>query len=163
MNCNKACEVISDYISGHLPHDVRRRYEAHVGECMECAGELDEMRAIIGSLKSLGDCSMPVDCWPAIRARVEDHARARPVWPRLLRPIVAAPAFAVALLVAAVMIFTGPVSEPPGQSPASMPEYGHYITAHAGVQREQAFSDPDVTFVAADLEKASLTGAPGKP
>ena len=75
----------------------------------------------------------------------------------------AAPVFAAAVLLAVLLILPGQMGQGPGLSPAAVPEYGRYITAHAGLQQRQAFADPDVTFVAAELEKASAASDQNRP
>jgi len=163
MNCKKACEITSDYIDGCLPHHSRCEYEAHISRCPECAAELDEMRRVLSALSSLSVRGSSVDCWPALRTIIVERGTPRPVWHFLLRPMVAAPAAALAAVLGALLVLPAHVQEPPGRSPASMPEYGHYIAAHARLQRQQAFADPDVTFVAAELEKASVAAKPDQP
>jgi anti-sigma factor RsiW len=163
MNCKKICEITADYVSDCLPRDAKRQYEAHVVCCKECAAELDAMRGMIASLGSLGGKASPVDCWPAIRERVAREACPKPILQRLLRPVIAAPVFAAVLLLAALLVAPWQMNDLPKQSPASVPNYSRYISAHARVQRGQAFTDPDVTFAAAELEKASLNTTSTRP
>ncbi len=156
MNCKKAREITSDYIDGSLPHHTRCAYEEHITRCSQCAMELDGMREMLSTLSSLSTRGCPVDCWPAIRGELAEQGRPWSGWQFLLRPVVVAPTAALAAVLAALLVMPAQM-QMSDRSPASMMEYGHYITAHAGAQRQQAFADPDVTFVAAELEKARVT------
>lgn len=161
MNCKKIREITADYVSGCLPSATRRLYEDHIAGCDECADELNYMSAMIASLGRLGERRSPVDCWPSIRERIAREARPKPFIWNLFRPVLAAPIFAVFVLLV-VLVVSGQLGQSP-QSPESIPGYSVYLTAHARAQRVQAFSDPDVTFVAAELENASFDGSPARP
>jgi anti-sigma factor RsiW len=156
MNCKKASEITSDYIDGCLPHHAQSEYEAHISRCAECAAELDEMRRMLSSLSSLAVRDSSVDMWPGLRTVIMERGRPRPVWHFLLRPVIAAPAAALAAVLAAMLVLPAQMETPNVRSTVSMPEYGHYITAHSRFQRQQAFADPDISFAAAELEKARV-------
>ena len=36
MTCRELIEFLADYLAGDLPAEVRRVFEAHLGECPEC-------------------------------------------------------------------------------------------------------------------------------
>ncbi len=162
MNCKKIREITADYVSDCLPDATRRLYEDHIAGCDECAEELKYMSAMIASLGRLGELRSPVDCWPSIRERLAREARPKPFIRNLLRPVFAAPVFAAVVLLV-VMVVSGQFARVPKSSPAPIPAYSGYLTAHARAQRVQVFSDPDVTFIAAELENASLGGSPARP
>ena len=48
--CREFVELVTDYLEGALPDAERVRFEAHVAECDGCAGYLEDMRRLIGSL-----------------------------------------------------------------------------------------------------------------
>jgi anti-sigma factor RsiW len=48
--CKEFVELVTDYLDGVLPEDERARFEAHLAECDGCAGYLDDMRRLVGSL-----------------------------------------------------------------------------------------------------------------
>ena len=48
--CREFVELVTDYFDGALPEDERARFEAHLAECDGCAGYLDDMRRLVGSL-----------------------------------------------------------------------------------------------------------------
>jgi len=66
---------------------------------------------------------------------------------------VAAPAAVVAALLAAVLLW------PSGRSAVDNSlgrEYTYYLNSHWRLQRQQAFVDPDVVLVRAELQKSAL-------
>jgi anti-sigma factor RsiW len=53
--CQQAVELVTDYLEGALPRSARRRLEAHLAGCPDCAEYLAQMRTTIeltGSLTS---------------------------------------------------------------------------------------------------------------
>ncbi|MBV9366511.1 MAG: zf-HC2 domain-containing protein [Solirubrobacterales bacterium] len=53
--CREFVELVSDYLDATLPRHERARFEAHIAECDGCAGYLEDMRRLIGSLHDLPD------------------------------------------------------------------------------------------------------------
>jgi anti-sigma factor RsiW len=50
LTCRELVELVTDYLEGSLPAQERARFEAHLAECDGCAGYLDDMRRLVGSL-----------------------------------------------------------------------------------------------------------------
>lgn len=48
--CREFVQLVSDYLEGSLPDGERRRFDAHLAECDGCAGYLDDVARVIGSL-----------------------------------------------------------------------------------------------------------------
>ncbi len=48
--CREFVELVTDYLEGALPDAERARLEAHLAECDGCAGYLEDMRRLVGSL-----------------------------------------------------------------------------------------------------------------
>lgn len=44
LNCRQFVELVTDYLEGQLPPDIRRRFETHVAGCPGCARYLDQIR-----------------------------------------------------------------------------------------------------------------------
>jgi anti-sigma factor RsiW len=159
MKCKKAVGMISDYIDGTLSGIARREIELHLAECSDCNAEVEATRDLVSRLSSLSCSDNAVDCWSGVKEKIACKRMAIPWWSgRLFRPVFAAPAFALVAILAFVLMWSGrgPFAPSPAASPP--PEYASYISAHLRVQRMQAFNDPDVPFIAAELEKASLSG-----
>jgi anti-sigma factor RsiW len=62
--CREFVELVTDYLDGALPEHERVRFEAHLAECDDCAGYLQDMRQIVDTLHALPE--PPPD--PATRA-----------------------------------------------------------------------------------------------
>jgi anti-sigma factor RsiW len=48
--CREFVELVTDYLEGTLPDSERVRMEAHLAECESCAGYLEDMRRLVGTL-----------------------------------------------------------------------------------------------------------------
>ncbi len=156
MNCARVDKLICDYIGDCLSTQLRREVEAHLSECASCRAEVEAAERMVGSLGDLSVSRSPVDCWPAIKQRIAERESRQTGWLSwLVRPVVAAPTFAVAMLLLALFLWPQ-VGETPGRDAEPFSDYAQYVTAHSRLQRQQALTDPDVTFIAAEFEKASL-------
>src|SRR5437667_19402 len=71
MTCRALIEFLADYLAGDLPAEVRRVFEAHLGECPECVTYL---RGYADTVR-LARASAETDA--AVAAAVP----ARPGWP----------------------------------------------------------------------------------
>jgi anti-sigma factor RsiW len=45
--CQEAVELVTDYLEGSLPRRSRRRFEAHLRACPNCAAYLEQIRLTI--------------------------------------------------------------------------------------------------------------------
>lgn len=161
MNCEELTDHTSQYLSGNLPDPIKEQFEAHLNGCEICASEVKALREVVSSLRALGGQSSPVDLCAGVQARVIMIERARSAWWRwALKPIVAAPAAAVMAALAFFLFW--PAAAPTASDKTFAPEYSYYIGAHSHLQRHQAFSDPDMVFAKAELQKASLVSDAGE-
>ena len=48
--CREFVELVTSYLEGTLPEHDRARMDAHLAECDGCAGYLEDMRKVVGSL-----------------------------------------------------------------------------------------------------------------
>lgn len=51
--CQEFVELVTDYLEGTLPETDQIRFEAHLADCDGCAGYLEDMRRLIGSLNTV--------------------------------------------------------------------------------------------------------------
>lgn len=65
--CREFVELVTDYLEGTLPASERLRFEAHLAECDGCAGYLQDIGRMVGSMSELP--APPPD--PATRAVLE--------------------------------------------------------------------------------------------
>jgi len=47
MTCKELVELVTDYLEGILPADVRTRFENHLAGCDGCTNYLEQMRQTI--------------------------------------------------------------------------------------------------------------------
>jgi len=52
--CQQVVELVTDYLEGVLSRSQRRRFEAHLAGCENCAEYLEQMRATIRLTGRLG-------------------------------------------------------------------------------------------------------------
>ena len=48
--CREFVELVTGYLEGTLPEHDRASMDAHLAQCDGCAGYLDDMRRLVGSL-----------------------------------------------------------------------------------------------------------------
>lgn len=58
-SCPRIISLLSDYLDGRLPADVRRDLEQHLGGCSECAAFVETFRSTVTLLQSLTDDDLP--------------------------------------------------------------------------------------------------------
>lgn len=159
MNCKKVSDLMSDYVDEILPEKIRADFELHIKECDECRDGLRVMNDMLADLNSLGGQQIPVNCWASVRERIIERKTRKPLWYSwILKPAIAAPVFALCLLLTIFLAWPDNIKDPQVTNLVSDAEYSRYIGAHSNLQSQQAFSDPDVIFISAELERASLVG-----
>jgi anti-sigma factor RsiW len=53
--CREMVELVTEYLEGTLPADVRRRFEAHLGRCDGCTEYLAQLRKQIAMSRRLSE------------------------------------------------------------------------------------------------------------
>jgi anti-sigma factor RsiW len=71
MDCNELVELVTSYLDGTLEPDKRARFDLHLVECDGCDNYLQQFRATVDTLGSVGDESLD----PAFRDRLLDAFR----------------------------------------------------------------------------------------
>lgn len=61
---------LSEYLDGELNAAERAACEAHLEECSDCAGTLEELRALVSGAALLPDVPPRRDLWPGIERRL---------------------------------------------------------------------------------------------
>lgn len=61
---------LSEYVDGELRAAERAACEAHLSRCPECAGTLEELRAVVAQASLLPELPPERDLWPEIEARL---------------------------------------------------------------------------------------------
>jgi anti-sigma factor RsiW len=47
LSCQELVELVTDYLEGMLPAEMRERFERHIGSCSGCRTYLEQMRATV--------------------------------------------------------------------------------------------------------------------
>lgn len=69
--CRQAVELVTDYLEGTLSRRDRRRFEAHLRGCDNCAAYLEQIRATIRATGTIG----PDDLTPEATAELVELYR----------------------------------------------------------------------------------------
>jgi hypothetical protein len=75
-------ERLSEYLDGGLSADERAEVARHLAACAECAGLLDELRAVAANAAALPEVPPARDLWPGIQARLAPRRGRESVAPR---------------------------------------------------------------------------------
>lgn len=71
MNTSHWTERLSEYLDGDLSNAERDACEQHLAGCAECAGVLEELKAVAAAARALPGAPPPAELWNAIEARLE--------------------------------------------------------------------------------------------
>lgn len=73
MNCDKFNECLDNY--ENLSDETKLEMDKHVLECANCKSELEFMRSIISTAKSLPDINVPVDFMEKLNVRIDEEEK----------------------------------------------------------------------------------------
>ena len=71
--CEEATALVMDYLSGELDRPTAEAFEAHLGQCPDCAAFLATYKKTLGAARSLKCEDMPAE----MQARIEGLLRER--------------------------------------------------------------------------------------
>jgi len=74
-DCPRIVSLLSDYIDGRLPPDVRSELERHLGGCSECTAFVGTFRSTVSLLQSLKEDDLPEELRVRLKAFLDDRAR----------------------------------------------------------------------------------------
>jgi anti-sigma factor RsiW len=74
LTCREVVELVTDYLEGALPADVRERVEAHLADCDGCTRYLDQMRQTIRLTGMLTEEQVPEEQKTALLAAFRSWA-----------------------------------------------------------------------------------------
>jgi anti-sigma factor RsiW len=61
LSCQELVELVTDYLEGALPSELRDRFEQHIAHCSGCQAYLKQMRATIRATGTLTVDSLTPD------------------------------------------------------------------------------------------------------
>jgi anti-sigma factor RsiW len=53
LSCQELVELVTDYLEGAMPPELRRRFERHIGKCSGCRAYLEQIRETIRATGAL--------------------------------------------------------------------------------------------------------------
>ena len=74
-DCPRLVALLSDYLDGRLPADVRADLEQHLSGCSECTAFVGTFRSTVSLLQSLSDNDLPQELRVRLRAFLDDHSK----------------------------------------------------------------------------------------
>ena len=153
---------LSEYLDDELTPEERAGLEAHLASCPECAGTLDELRAVVDRAGTLPPRPPAVDLWPGIQPRL-GSATVMPFQPRARWTTSRSFSFTMPQLVAAglaLMVMSGGgvwVLQKGGRT-TSLPPVTAAEAERVPVPVPVTASDPRYDEAIADLEQALHAG-----
>jgi anti-sigma factor RsiW len=73
-DCPRIVSLLSDYIDGRLPADVRRDLEHHLSGCSECTTFVGTFRSTVALLQSLNEDDLPEELRLRLKAFLDDRS-----------------------------------------------------------------------------------------
>ena len=75
LSCQELVELVTDYLEGALPAELRERFERHIAHCSGCTAYLDQMRATIRATGTLTPESLSAEAERALLDAFHDWNR----------------------------------------------------------------------------------------
>jgi anti-sigma factor RsiW len=75
LSCARTDELITDYLEGVLPGELRARFEEHLSYCPPCREYLAQMRAAIRATGRLEASDVPPETMDALMRAFRDETR----------------------------------------------------------------------------------------
>lgn len=148
MICQRATELLPEYLYGFLKGRQRQEIDRHLRECRHCQVELEIQRRALLLVEAVQPVEPPVGLWNGVRERISQPEPPLSAWRRWFvatfrKPINAAGGLAVAAtLVAAVLSDPRPPATPP--RPLPFPENrsaAGYLHQHALIEARLPLAD----------------------
>jgi anti-sigma factor RsiW len=73
-DCPRIVSLLSDYIDGRLPADIRNDLEQHLSGCSECTTFVGTFRSTVSLLQSLNEEDLPEELRLRLKAFLDDRA-----------------------------------------------------------------------------------------
>ncbi|HTI35416.1 MAG TPA: anti-sigma factor [Miltoncostaea sp.] len=74
LSCARIVELITDYLEGALPEDLRARFEEHLSYCPPCREYLAQLRATMEITGRLTESDVPPETMEALLRAFRDEA-----------------------------------------------------------------------------------------
>lgn len=74
-DCPRIVSLLSDYLDGRLPSDVRAELDQHLSGCPECMAFVGTFRSTVSLLQSLQEKDLPEELRLRLRAFIDDRSK----------------------------------------------------------------------------------------
>jgi anti-sigma factor RsiW len=74
-DCPRIVSLLSDYLDGRLPAEVRADLDQHLSGCAECTAFVGTFRSTVALLHSLEEKDLPEELRLRLRAFLDDHSK----------------------------------------------------------------------------------------
>jgi RNA polymerase sigma-70 factor (ECF subfamily) len=74
-DCPRIVSLLSDYLDGRLPSDVRADLDRHLAGCSECTAFVGTFRSTVSLLQSLEEKDLPEELRLRLRAFLDDQSK----------------------------------------------------------------------------------------
>jgi anti-sigma factor RsiW len=75
QNCSHLVSLLTEYLDGRLPSEVRAELDRHLSGCQECTAFVGTFRSTISLLQSLQEKDLPEELRLRLRAFIDDHSK----------------------------------------------------------------------------------------
>jgi anti-sigma factor RsiW len=72
--CSRIVSLLSDYVDGRLPADVRRDLEQHLSGCSDCTTFVGTFRSTVTLLQSLNEDDLPEELRLRLKAFLDERS-----------------------------------------------------------------------------------------
>ena len=72
--CSRIVSLLSDYVDGRLPADVRRDLEQHLNGCSDCTTFVGTFRSTVTLLQSLSEDDLPEELRLRLKAFLDERS-----------------------------------------------------------------------------------------
>jgi anti-sigma factor RsiW len=75
QDCSRIVSLLSDYLDGRLPSDIRAELDQHLSGCPDCTAFVGTFRSTVSLLQSLEEKDLPEELRLRLKAFLDDHCR----------------------------------------------------------------------------------------
>jgi hypothetical protein len=152
-DCTKLREQLPEYADGTLAGRARARLEEHLQTCQRCAAELEDLRAVIGALRSVAPDEVPEGLGARVAQGVRELAPPIQGLPQLWARVAIPAALIVAIVAVSFALFA------PSRRSAVAPGAGHLRVASRPAPESALDSLGEVPPPAPSISEPALSGA----
>jgi anti-sigma factor RsiW len=73
-DCSRILALLSDYVDGRLPDDIRRDLEHHLNGCSDCTAFVGTFRSTVSLLQSLSEDDLPEELRLRLKAFLDKRS-----------------------------------------------------------------------------------------